>query len=662
MAMTTRPDRAARKRTTWTAAGATALLAVAALAGCASSAPEGSTAEALDATQYDECRDADGNLFGLMPADPSLTDAQRAGRCTWVNYTGGTEDLFRIVAVKTKGAIDAVKLVDSRKRGQRWPVLGALNDPGCTAATGPDPYGLWFDNCVDPRSTGLMGFRKIPNPKFDAAKWDLATYLADASVEPPYLVGTACGSCHVALNPVKPAADPNHPAWDNLVYAFGNQFINEAGYFIGPFDKSDFRYHVLATQERGTSDTSRQATDHINNPNVINSIINLADRPTHVELMNDGTLQAVPHILKDGADSIGIAGASLRVYLNEGMCVQEWLKHHDLLEGMTEQTPVSRQVLYDSCKAYRDTAARMPDAAAFLMTQKPLLLKDAPDGASYLTRDPAVARRGKLAFAHACASCHSSKQPPPWILLPGARRAWFESSVLASDFADHNFLSDDKRYPVTLLQTNAARALGTNAKWGHIWQDYSSVTFKTQPSPGFLALYNPYSPLLPIPFRVPDGGGYYRTPSIASIWATAPFLHNNELGKYNGDPSVAGRIDAFNDAVTKLLWPERRLHTIKRTSLDSVLTLPVGQINVRAGTPVNLLANIDPRPVQNQLGMVALGIFGPLGITPDNPLVATALLTSFSQSPDLIEDNGHYFGSELSDEDKLALIEFLKTL
>src|SRR5207245_10889027 len=100
-----------------------------------------------------------------------------------------------------------------------------------------------------------------------------------------------------------------------LVYDFRNQYLKQAGYFIGPFAENDFRYHVLATQERGTSDTSRQATDHINNPNVINSIINLADRPLHVEVMNDGTLQAVPHILKDGSDSIGVAGASLRVFI-----------------------------------------------------------------------------------------------------------------------------------------------------------------------------------------------------------------------------------------------------------------------------------------------------------------------------------------------------------
>ena len=205
-------------------------------------------------------------------------------------------------------------------------------------------------------------------------------------------------------------------------------------------------------------------------------------------------------------------------------------------------------------------------------------------------------------------------------------------------------------------------AVATNAQRGHIWEQYSSETFKELPSPGVRFLYNPYNPLIPIVFNVPQGSGYYRTPSLASIWATAPLLHNNALGKFTGDPSVKGRLDAFDDAITKLLWPAQRLNTIKRTSVDSVLTLPVGAIQVKAGTPVNLLANVDPRPIQNQLGMVTLGLVGPLGLTPDNPVVATTLLTTFSQVPDLIEDEGHYFGNELSDGDKRALIAFLKTL
>ena len=623
----------------------------------------GAAAQALttSSTPMEECLDDDGNFFGLMPADPSLTAEQKRGRCTWVLHTGGTENLFRRVTLKTGGKADALMLVDSRYRDKRWETLGAMNDPSCTPATQPDQYGFWMDDCADPRSAGMVGFRKIPNPKFDASAWSIDAYKANPIVEPPYLVGTACGSCHVALNPIKPPADPKHPEWENLVFAFGNQYINEASYFISPFTQTDFAWHVLATQERGTSDTSRQATDHINNPNSINSIINLADRPTHIETMPDGTLQAVPHILKDGSDSIGVAGASLRVFVNEGMCVDQWITHHDLLEGKTEQTPVTRAELFANCKDYRDTAKRMPDMAEFLKTQHPLYLKDAPGGAAYITQDASTLERGKLAFADKCASCHSSKQPPAG-LSATARRDWFRSSVTSPDFLDHNFLSDDERYPVTLLKTNAARAVATNAKKGHIWEEYSSQTYKDLPGAGVLTLPNPYS-IFPILYNVPDGGtGYYRTPTLASVWATAPYLHNNALGKFNGDPSVAGRMDAYIDAMTKLLWPRFRDNTIKRTSSDSTLALPFGSIHVKAGTPVNLLANVDPRPLATQIGMEGLGLIGLAGVTPDNPVVANALLTLFNQCPDLVEDEGHYFGTELSDSDKSALIEYIKTL
>jgi hypothetical protein len=36
-------------------------------------------------------------------------------------------------------------------------------------------------------------------------------------------------------------------------------------------------------------------------------------------------------------------------------------------------------------------------------------------------------------------------------------------------------------------------------------------------------------------------------------------------------------------------------------------------------------------------------------------------LIAMNKCPDLIEDKGHYFGTDLSDSDKRALIEYLKT-
>jgi hypothetical protein len=48
--------------------------------------------------------------------------------------------------------------------------------------------------------------------------------LADASVEPPFLIGTSCGSCHIAFDPLNPPADPAHPKWENIKGLIGNQY------------------------------------------------------------------------------------------------------------------------------------------------------------------------------------------------------------------------------------------------------------------------------------------------------------------------------------------------------------------------------------------------------------------------------------------------------
>ena len=50
--------------------------------------------------------------------------------------------------------------------------------------------------------------------------------------------------------------------------------------------------------------------------------------------------------------------------------------------------------------------------------------------------------------------------------------------------------------------------------------------------------------------RATDG---YQAPPLDGIWATAPYLHNNSVGEYNGDPSIAGRMAAYEDGMSKLL-------------------------------------------------------------------------------------------------------------
>jgi hypothetical protein len=309
----------------------------------------------------------------------------------------------------------------------------------------------------------------------------------------------------------------------------------------------------------------------------------------------------------------------------------------------------------------------MADAEAFLTTLTPMYLKDAPGGKAYLTKDDSVLNRGKIAFADTCASCHSSKQPSAEILAdPEQAKQWYRESVLSSDFLEHNFLSDDKRYPITQIGTNAARALATNAKSGQVWEEFSSQTYKQLPSPGKLSLENPFDEEQPIEFDIPPGGnGYYRTPSLISVWSSAPLLHNNELGTYTADPSVAGRITAFSDAIEKLLWPEKRDRIIHRTERDTHLAMGELEADVPQGTPIKLLANLDPRgtprilqrKLNSELGGKILSSL--VRFIPDD--VLTPLLLRYNLAPDFIEDHGHEFGANLVDDDKRALIEFLKT-
>jgi hypothetical protein len=71
------------------------------------------------------------------------------------------------------------------------------------------------------------------------------------------------------------------------------------------------------------------------------------------------------------------------------------------------------------------------------------------------------------------------------------------------------------------------------------------------------------------PFTPLGGGrGYQRVPSLISVWATAPYLHNNEVGIFTSDPSTAGRLKAFDDGIGKLLYLDKqhdRGHCIRVT-------------------------------------------------------------------------------------------------
>lgn len=675
---------------------------------------------------------ASADVFRAMDNGIVLDEDEAKGRNSWILWTAGNEQFWDRMARESYGLVDLLKTLDTRKRTSRFKDAGMVNEPGFVPADAPDEFGLWLDRRVEPapagidekvygRSSGVLGLRVYPNPEFDddaKRSWNAERFYSDADyyLNPklvrPYRVGMTCGFCHIAPNPLNPPENPEAPRWENLASLIGNQYLREGAAFAYGVKKGNFLAEMLAAQPPGTSDTSRIATDHINNPNAINAIFNVAGRLSmareeRVEggalllTSGGGELRKVPHILKDGADSIGVPGATIRVFVNIGMFHQQWLTCHNALIGLKPQKPFMIEKAQKNSVYWRATEERLPNLVKFFLKSPAMHLEDAPGGKSYITRDEAVMKRGKVVFAQNCAECHSSKQPPDSIATgsPEAEK-WFEEAVLRPDFRDGNFYSSERRYPVTKIKTNAARAMGTNAKGGHVWDNFSSRTYKEQESPGVVSAYNPMDEGKPLQIKVPKGGqGYYRPPSLVSLWTSAPFFHNNALGEFTGDPSVKGRMKAFDDACEKLLWPEKRLGkgSIWRTKERSYLEIERGVLPkllqplcedvtdsqskktrsvlrigpIPAGTPINLLANLDPdfRDFLKLVPKVKLVLLRIHAENMDDEAARELMrkelvedLLNASKCPDLVEDRGHEFGSELSDEDKRALIEYLKTL
>jgi hypothetical protein len=634
-----------------------------------------------------------------------LTELQQHGRDTWYFWTGGDRDgegavvgdqaLWRLLAVQSHGGFDLLQALDSRYRGERFKRFGVISDPDCRKATAPDQYGLWLDDCSSPdapklaemgESTGIIGLRRFLNPKFNAAAWSVDRYMADpAKVEPPYLIGVACAFCHVGFSPLHPPADPENPEWHNLHPGIGNQYLREQIFNTAKYPESrgmkpnDFKWQVSHAQPPGTSETSQVATDHINNPNVINNIANVNYRPKHREVTADGVEREVYHILKDGADSIGAAClddpterpgvndtacAALRVYVNIGVCASIWTTLQDPVYGLKRtQSPFhvkqARAENKQCDEGWSGTEARMEGLESFLRTLTPLTLAEADAGGQYVPKDAQILTRGKTVFAENCAECHSSKRPPA--AYSGDAKEWYRTAVMKGDFLDGNFLSDDARHPASELGTNIERAMGSNATQGNIWQDFSSKTYKEQPAVEVTGLVDPLHTSLHLPPVEARGGrGYYRTPTLANVWATAPFLHNNSVGTFNGDPSVTGRLAAYKDAMEKLLWPERRVGTgtIRRTTQASTFTYEEGgSVCIARNTPIDVLTNVDvvtPQYFRRDNFFTRLFCH----ITGTGALNGVFLLSD--NAPDFVEDRGHTFGSRLSDQDKQALMEYMK--
>lgn len=165
-----------------------------------------------------------------------------------------------------------------------------------------------------------------------------------------------------------------------------------------------------------------------------------------------------------------------------------------------------------------------------------------------------------------------------------------------------NVLSDDE---VVLgiadpNSTNTCRVRTSNWEAGKLWGQFSSQVYKD---------------------RLAGGGRGHRTMPLAGVWATTPFMHNQSIGSYapaNARPWQ--RAEVYWDSMFELLSADR-VPDIKVTPID----LP----GIPAGTPLHYIFSRDP--------------------------VTGELLCD-----DLVENRGHYFGSDLPLWKKVALIYWLQ--
>jgi hypothetical protein len=661
---------------------------------------------------------------GYAASDAKFSPSARAGREIWFFATAFNDRFYTYSYPQRLGAgIDWFRILSAQRKADLFQAWGAIPDPDCCVPGSPncparsleETYGFQYcpgddallksvgkndyrdpacdfkdapfntstphgsvDQRQDPcdlrfgTSTGVLGLRKFPNPRFDAEKWrklngSLASWegyskfmagedgsgdsrtnrLFDGSIEPPFRIGQSCGACHISYNPLKPPADANNPKWENIDGLAGNQYSRVSQMLASGMSKHLLEWQLIARARPGVVDTSALPMDTVSNPGTMNTIVNFARRPKFdmrvlkwrkasqcpegptatcwCEPAKSGKcwernerIEAVQSILKGGEDSVGAAEAIQRVYFNIGSCAEQcWLNHVPDLRAIDPQQRNYGQTPFDigqcrrDCASFRAIEDRLENVVDFFLTARPTDLHEARGisraqlGAQLDQEFGAGAvALGRTVFATQCASCHSSQDSPS----P-------QADFLAIDPNDPtlrlDFLSNERPIQISRVGTYAGRAMHSNHMPSRVWAQYASTTLHQRaPDPTLKEIMKG------------SGRGYYRPPTLLSVWTQAPFMHNNAIGPevcgrpsnpgvdfyfspyvdendkplanpppcvpYN--PSVEGRYRLYKDSMLALLNPNRRLRKVTLTDEDIVIDVaPDFQVgDIKGGLSIRL--------------------------------------------------------------------------
>ncbi len=580
---------------------------------------------------------------GAQCYDPKLTPQERAGCEIWFYATAGNARFHAyVLPQRLPVLLDWYRVLNSKQRSDRFRAWGIINDPDCCTPGSPgcpkkslsETYGMDYcpgddvllqyvgkpgyqdpacefkDAPADPNdphkgqresacglefgtSTGALGFRKFPNPRFNAEQWrkvnnglddwsgftrkvkpeTFNSKLRDASIEPPFHFGMSCGACHIAFDPLNPPKDTANPKHENIKGAVGNQYTNVTAIMASGEATNSPLWRVFNYVRTGTVDTSAFPHDFNGNAGTPNAIINFDKRPNFpdeevikwyrsdrcpagadintcwCEPDRNGKcwerrtkkpgdpmdpISPVKHILKGGEDSVGLLEAIQRVYINIGSCSETcWLNH---LTNFFVLDPAQRgygQTPFNigQCRRECPNFRAVEDRLPEVAT---FLAHQRPTdlyAARGLKSNQALVDQFDRELGKGSVALGQQVFADNCARCHSSQKPDATGSFRTVDFR----AVDGNGVRIDFLSDDKAQlvsAIGTNRSRA-LHSNHMTGRVWQEYGSETLRARKP-DPNVPDPG---DGGrGYYRNTSLLSIWSHAPFMHNNAIG-----PEICGK-------------------------------------------------------------------------------------------------------------------------